>query len=204
MSGSRERIMGAMLDLVSSEGFEAISLDDVVERAGTSREEFERQFESMEDCAMVVFDRFLEDHNRVVRKAYESEEVWPDSLRAAAYAVASWMTENPQAARFGTVGMLWSSELAQARREAGFQNFVDLVDAGKEVAEDPDSIPPFTAEGVIGSIAEMLTRRLSQGEVHLYELVPQLMSIAVRPYLGEEAAAKELTIPPPPRPPAAS
>jgi hypothetical protein len=57
---------------------------------------------------------------------------------------------------------------------------------------------------VIGAIAEMLTKRLTQGEVDPYEFVPQLMSIAVRPYLGEDAAAKELARPPPPRPPAAS
>jgi len=37
--------------------------------------------------------------------------------------------------------------------------------------------------------------RLSSAPV---ELVPELMYGAVRPYLGEEAARRELTIPPPP------
>jgi AcrR family transcriptional regulator len=195
--------MEAMFEQVSSEGYEAADVAEVVKRADVSREEFERLFASKEECVMAVFDGYMDEYDRLIREAYDQEPVWPDSLRAAAYAVAAWIAENPRAARFGAVGLLWGSELAQARREAAFQNFVDLVDAGRDVARDPDTIPAFTAEGVIGAIAEMLTKRLAQGEVDAYEFVPQLMSIAVRPYLGEEAAAKELAISPPP-PPAAN
>jgi AcrR family transcriptional regulator len=196
--------MEAMLDLVISEGYEAATVERIVARAGTSREDFGRCFASTEECAMAVFDDFMDGYERAVREAYAREPAWPDSLRAAAYAVAAWMEENPRSARFGAVGMLWGSDLAQARREAGFQKFVDLVDAGRGVAQDPDSIPPFTAEAVIGSIAEILTKRFAQGDVDPYQFVPQMMSIAVRPYLGEEAAARELSIPQPARPPAGS
>jgi AcrR family transcriptional regulator len=204
MSDSRERIMEATLELVSSEGYEAATVEEVIKRAAVSREDFDRLFTSMEECAMAVFDRFMDDYDRAIREAYASEPAWPDSMRAATYAATVWMLENPREVRFGTIGMLWGSELAQTRREAGFQNFVDIVDAGRDVAEDPDSIPPFTAEGVIGAFAEMLTKRVAQGEVDIYDLVPELVAMAVRPYLGEEAAAQELAIPPPPRPAADS
>lgn len=71
--------------------------------------------------------------------------------------------------------------------------------ASKEECAMADSIPAFTAEGVIGSIGEMLTKRLQRPGFDPYDLVPELMALAVRPYLGEEAAARELEIPPPPR-----
>ncbi len=93
--------------------------------------------------------------------------------------------------------MLWVSELAQARREAGFQQFQTMIDAGRGEVADPDSIPASAAESVIGSIAALLTKRLQGGSLKPYELVPELMSLAVRPYLGEVAAERELRIPPP-------
>ena len=196
MRDARERICEAMLDLASAEDYEAIQIEDVVERAGASREDFDRIFSSKEDCAIAVFDRFIEDFNREVDEAYSSEEKWPDSLRAAAYAFASWMKEHPREVRLGGVGLLWAGELAQARREAAFQRFVGMVDAGREGAENPDSIPAFTAERVIGSIAEITTKRLQHGGIDGYEFLRETMYLAVLPYRGEEAAARELTMPP--------
>ncbi len=100
--------------------------------------------------------------------------------------------------RFGATGLLWAGEAAQAKREIAFQNFVAMVDAGRSLAAEPDQVPEYTAEGVIGSVAVMITKRAQQDEeMRPYEFVPQLMALAVRPYLGEVAAARELTMPPP-------
>jgi AcrR family transcriptional regulator len=200
VSGARERICEAMLDLVYTQGYEATSIEEVLERAGSSREEFDRDFASKEDCALAVFDIFMSDFEREISAAYEGKERWPDSLRAAAYATARWMIENPRGMRFGTVEMLWVSELSQARREAGFQTFLGMVDAGRARAEDPESVPPFTAEKVIGSIAEILTKGLQRPQFDPYERVPELMYLAVLPYMGEEAAVAELAMPAPVRP----
>lgn len=196
----RERICEAMLDLVTSQGYEETSIEEIVEKAGATQAEFDRLFASKADCAIAVFSKYQVSIDRAIITAYESEKEWPDSLRAAGYAAARWMVENPRAIRFGTIEVLWVSELSQARREEGFLKFVGMVDAGRERAKDPDSIPAFTAEGVIGSVTEMMTKHLQRGDVDPYEFVPELMYLAVRPYLGEEAAARELTIPPPPRP----
>jgi AcrR family transcriptional regulator len=197
-AGGRDRMLEAMLELVSNQGFEKTETDEVLQLAGTSRADFERSFSSKEDCALAVFDRFLADYVSTVRAAYSSEGDWPDSLRAAAYAAADWIAGHPREVRFGTVEMLWASEIAQARREEGFQTFVEMVDAGRQRAADPNTVPEFTAEGVIGSIAEIMTKELQGGgELEPHKLAPELMYLAVRPYLGEEAAARELTMPPP-------
>jgi AcrR family transcriptional regulator len=199
MADARERIYEATLDLITSIGYEAVDADEIARRAGIEREEFDSMFPSKEACAIAVFDQFLADFVATARAAYESEAVWPDSLRAAAYAVAEWMLAHPREVRFGTVEMLWGGEMAQAKREAGFQVFVELVDGGRERAADPTAVPAFTAEGVIGSMAEMMTKRLQKkGEIaEPQEFIAPMMYLAVLPYLGEEAAARELTMPPP-------
>jgi hypothetical protein len=51
----------------------------------------------------------------------------------------------------------------------------------------------------MGAIVETL-RRQQEGTLaeDVVEAVPKMMYAAVRPYLGEEAARRELEIPPPP------
>lgn len=194
MSGIEERICAALLELACERGYRALSVTEVSGRAGVVEAEFRAHFVSLEECALALFDEIQAEFERRVDSAYRSEPEWPDSLRAVSYAVAAWIEENPCEARFGSVEMLWVSELAQARREAGFQRFVSLIDAGRAVAAEPDSIPAATAESVIGSIAGLVTKRLQGGEFEPLALVPELMSIAVRPYLGKEAAERELRI----------
>jgi len=200
MSAARERLKEAMLELAIEKGYEATEVEDVVILAGVPRAEFERCFASKEECAIAVFDHFQADFETKVMAAYASEEAWPDNLRAAAYAIADWSVANPRGMRFGTVEMLWISEAAQARRLHGFQTFLGMIEAGREAAPDPDRVPPDTAGRLMGSMAEILTRRMQGKGFDARAFVPELMALIVTPYLGEEAAARELTIPSPPGP----
>jgi AcrR family transcriptional regulator len=199
-AAARERCKEAMLELVISRGYEATTVEDVAALAGVGRGEFDQCFASKEECAIAVFDHFQADFETKVMAAYASEETWPDNLRAAAYAIADWSTENPRGMRFGTVEMLWISDAAQARRLHGFETFLGMIEAGREVAPDPDQVPPHAAGRLMGSVAEILTRRIQGKGFDARAFVPELMALIVTPYLGEEAAARELAIPPPPRP----
>jgi hypothetical protein len=93
--------------------------------------------------------------------------------------------------------MMWVSEAAQARRLHGFETFLGMIEAGRSVARDPEAIPADTAARLMGSMAEILTRRLQGKGFDPEAFVPELMALIVAPYLGEEAAARELEIPPP-------
>jgi AcrR family transcriptional regulator len=190
--------MEAMVDLASERGYDAVSIDDVAERTGDTAMGFERHFPSKLACAVAILEEIAESNLRAVRGAFDAEAGWPDSLRAAAYAHAEWILANPKKMRFGLLETVWASELTRALRDSLFGEYVAMIDAGRAVAPDPTSIPPFTAEGVVGSITEVIARRLGQGQGdRLLELVPEMMYLAVLPYLGEEAARRELTLPRP-------
>jgi AcrR family transcriptional regulator len=199
-AAARERLKEAMLELVIEQGYEATSVEEVAELAGVGRAEFDLCFASKEECAIAVFDHFQTDFETKVTAAYESERRWPDNLRAAAYAIADWAIQNPRGMRFGTVEMLWVSDAAQARRLHGFETFLGMIEAGRAAAADPDQVPADTAGRLMGSMAEILTRRMQGKGFDARAFVPELMALIVAPYLGEEAAARELAIPPPPGP----
>lgn len=197
-AGHRSNYTKALVDLAFERGYDAVDVVDVVERAGGSIAEFESLFPSKLACAVATLEGIAESNLAAVRGAFDEEPTWPDSLRAAAYAHAEWVLDNPRKMRFGLQEAVWASDLIGALRDELFGAYVAMVDAGREVADDPGSIPAFTAEGVVGSVTEVIIRRFgAEQKRELIDLVPEMMYLAVRPYLGEEAARQELTAPRP-------
>lgn len=198
MTADRSAFTEAVVDLSFERGYEAVTVAEICARAGGGETDFRRFFASKQECALAALEEMIASNQRTVRGAFESEPRWPDSLRAAAYAQARWIVANPRKTRFGMLETLWASELTSALRDQLFGGYVAMIDAGRSVASDPDSIPPLTAESVVGSIAQVLTRYSERDEGRdPVSGVPEMMYLAVRPYLGEEAARRELTIPPP-------
>jgi AcrR family transcriptional regulator len=190
--------MEAMLDLVFEHGYDGVGVAEIAARAGAAVADFAQHFPSKQDCAVAVLEE-LADHNlRAVRSAFEGEERWPDSLRAAAYAHARWILANPKKMRFGLLETLWAGEMTSALRDDLFRAYIEMVDAGRAVAPDPEAVPAYTAEGVVGSITQVVVRNMSKPySGDLLSQVPEMMYLAVRPYLGEEAGRKELALTPP-------
>jgi AcrR family transcriptional regulator len=181
----------ALVELAFASDYAAVTVEEIVAEAGGSSEEFEALFASKQACAVAATEEITTRNLEIIRRAYASEERWPDSLRAGAYAMAKYIA--------GMLDMVWAGELTSALRDQFFAEFVAFVDAGRAVAPDPDAVPPLAAESVIGSITQAIGRySLERGrERDPVAAVPEMMYLAVRPYLGEEEARKELTIAPP-------
>ena len=196
-----ERIAPALVDAVFELGYERASMAEVAARAGIGIAELEARYSDKEECVLRVYEALIDDFLARTGLAYDRGASWREALRDSAYAAADWIEEHPRATRFGMVDVLRSeSEMVRVRREEIFKVCAELIDAGRADAPDPESIPESAPVLAIGAIAEMLTRRLQSGaEAAPRAMVPEMMCIAVRPYLGEEVAREELSIPPPPR-----
>jgi AcrR family transcriptional regulator len=195
-----ECIRRAIIDLVVEGGYPETTIEAVVVRAGVKRADFERRFADKGDCCLRVYEAQLADLDRLVVGAYLSHEAWRDRLRAAAYAAASYASDHPREVVFGEIQMREGSEMVQACRDAYLQRMVDLVDAGRAELDDPDSLGRVAAEQALGATYTLLLKRLQEerGTRAIREIVPELMYVAVRPYVGHEVAREELRIPPPP------
>jgi AcrR family transcriptional regulator len=189
----------ALIELAFESDYQAVTVEGIAARAGGSREDFERIFPSKQACAVAAIEEVMARNLQTVQEAYDGQERWPDSLRAGAYAMARYVVDHPKEIRFGMLDMLWAGEMTGALRDQYFGNFLAMVDAGRAAAPDPDAVPPLAAESVVGSITQALGRFSMErgGERDPVAAVPEMMYLAVRPYLGEEAARRELTIPPP-------
>lgn len=188
----------AVVEVINERGYELASVEEFLARAGIGREEFDRNFSGKAEVTRRVYEAFAADFVGCVQAAYDAAGPWPASLRAAAYEVTRWMADHPAVTRFGNVGMLEAPELGRVRREELFRWCAGLIDAGRALAPDPDAVPAAAPLIAVGSVAE-ISRRHQEGSLagDPVAMVPELMYAAVRPYLGEEAARRELAVPPP-------
>jgi AcrR family transcriptional regulator len=192
-----ERLAEAIVALTGTHGYEATTVEAICARAELPLEEFERRFAGKEECFLFAYDRIVAAFAERVMQAYETPSAWHDKLWAAAWAAFSFLREDPRRARFFVVEVNKAGARAQARHDRAMEAFVDLIDAGRSHAEDPDGLSRGTAEMAAGSIYvitqnKILEGRLERGENFLVDLV----YLAVLPYLGARAAAAELRVKP--------
>ena len=130
---------------------------------------------------------------REMLEAYNSCEEWPDRLRAVACEIVEGLCGNPSRAAF-SIEVLAAGDAARARRDMTMRVLASLIDAGRNEMEDPEAVPHTTAEALAGAAYGQVYSKVVRGAADdLPELVPQLMSAAVLPYLGMEAAMAELS-----------
>jgi AcrR family transcriptional regulator len=197
-------IADAAMEVVAERGYQNAKIEEILERARLGRDELEPEFGDKEELVLRVFEAYLDDFQIRVGGAYTDVETWPDNLRAAAYEVVRRFRAHPEVTRFGIVGAMEAGDMARVRREEAFRWAAGLIDAGRALAPDPETVPRSAALVAIGAIVDILRRREDEEpQVDLVAVVPNMMYAAVRPYLGEEAARVEFDIPPPPdlRPP---
>jgi AcrR family transcriptional regulator len=192
-SGERAQIVSALIEIAAERGYGETTIELVLERAGLDRPAFDRHFRGKYDCFLSAWQELNEECLETMVRAYESREEWPDRLRAVAYQVIEGLSHDPSRASFG-VEVLAAGDAARARRDMTMRVIASLIDAGRQEMDDPEAVPHTTAEALAGSAYGQIYSRVVRGAVEeLPELVPQLMSAAVMPYLGIEAAMNELS-----------
>lgn len=190
----RERLLAAMLETVNEQGYRALTVQDVLTRAGVSRPTFYENFADKEDCFLAAFDASVERLQRRLRATVEDdgEGNWRDRLRRSLEALLQFIADEPSAARSVIVEARASSPAGLRRRDELLDSFASCIDgeARRELDDPPSGI---AAAGVVGGIESVLYARLQKEKTaDLESLLPSLMYFAVLAYDGHEAAAEEL------------
>ncbi|HET6999392.1 MAG TPA: helix-turn-helix domain-containing protein [Solirubrobacterales bacterium] len=193
-ASERARIVAALIEVGAEHGYLDTTIEMIVERAGVEREAFHRHFTSKYDCFLSTWHDINDQCVARIMNVYESHKEWADRLRAVANDIARSLELAPERALFG-IEVLASGRAARARRDMTLRVITSLIDAGRNEMEDPDAVPHSTAEALAGAAYCQMFAKVADGaHEELSALVPQLMSAAVMPYLGVEAAIAELTI----------
>ncbi|MGH2973453.1 MAG: TetR/AcrR family transcriptional regulator [Solirubrobacterales bacterium] len=194
---ARERIVSAMVSLAGAHGYAEISVEQVCERARTGPAHFYRCFAGKEDCFLCVHDEVAAELCERAGTALAAAASWHDRVWAAGWAAMRFLQEDPVRARFLIVEINGAGTGAQLRRDRILQRLADVLDDGREEMERPDAASRCTAEIIAGAIYGAVLEKIEAGYLDRGEdFLPELVYMAVLPYLGSRAAEDELLVQP--------
>jgi AcrR family transcriptional regulator len=192
-TNQRERMLDAVADVVSFQGYAAMSVEEIVSAAGVSRRTFYDHFTGKEDAFLHAFDQVAGELLQRVNAAFNTSATFGEAVLACLREFLEFAADEPRFADMCVVEVLAAGPAAIERRNAVLAELAALLQRGAEMAPDRISPPGLTAETVIGGIYEVVYSRALQGQADdLPALLPDLAYSVMLPYLGHERAEREL------------
>jgi AcrR family transcriptional regulator len=187
----RARIVAALAEETMARGYRAVTVADIVRRAGIARNTFYDNFSSKEDCFLATQDFAVEESLALVVNAAGEAEGWEGRMIAGLGAFLKYVSDEPALARTCIVEALSAGEGAQERYEQSLQAFVPLLRIGREYSDHGDDLPDTLEETVVGGIFWVIYQRIVLGEAEQIEsLLPDLVDFALTPYIGAKSAQR--------------
>ena len=189
-ASQRDRIVHAMTDAVGEHGYHGVRVADVVWRAGVSRKTFYELFEGKDDCFCETYGVWIDHLLATTFDAFDAQTEWVDRLRAALTALLGALALEPDAARLCFSEVIAAGGATQQRREQALEAVTTLFEAPGA----PDGPLGATLRaGRVSELGETLRREIAAGRTkQLPGLAPELMCAMVLPFLGMDAARREL------------
>lgn len=193
----RERMAAALVELCFERSYRETTLEMLLERAEVDGATFERHFSDMEDCFCGVYQDIQDELMETVLAAVTTARTWRDRLRATAYTMADFVAEDVKRSHFAIFEVRSAGDRAMYMLAQSYERLFDLIDQGRREREIPGSVSRATAEAIGGAMFFQMYASYDGGSIDTVRAkVPELMYVAVLPYLGPEAAAEELRLVP--------
>jgi AcrR family transcriptional regulator len=187
----RERLLDAAVDVVAAKGYGATTVADLTKEAGVSRTTFYEHFEDKEACFLAAFDTAADVLARRIAVAFETQEAWPDRVRAGLAALLESLAGEPQIARLALVDVGSAGPQAQRRYRAALQRMTPFFDEGRDFAPGGRRLPANTSRMVVGAVTGLVSDEIEAGRAErLPEMLPEVLFASLVPYLGPAAAAE--------------
>ncbi len=189
----RDRLINGLILTLAEVGYQKTTVSQIGRRAGVSKSDFYKHFDSRDDCFLAAFDAAVERVRAVVVAACAeaADAEWAERVHAGIVALLALLAAEPPLAAILLAEGLRVGRGIYDRYQAVVESFVPLLRDGAPPAPEGGEVPPATDEAVVGGIASLLSRRTIAGEAAgLAELVPDVLEFALTPHLGTEAARR--------------
>jgi AcrR family transcriptional regulator len=190
------RIFRAMGEAVAERGVRSVTFADVAARAEVSPRKLREQFADIEEGLLAAFEWTTRRAGAAMAEAYGGETRWIEGTRAALGAMLELIEQEPELARLWIVDSLGAGPRVLRSRARALAALCTYIDRGRLQAASRTEPPGITAEGVVGGVLAVLqTRLLAPHPAPPTELLGELTSLIVLPYMGSAAAKRELARP---------
>lgn len=189
----RDRILDAAIGVFAERGYQGTTIDDIVAAAKVGVGSFYDLFENKPGCFVQAYERVVAEARERIAAAVPAKAGWPEQACAALRALLELIEAEPVSARIALVEVQTAGPEALTRHEETVDSVIPLLARGR--AENPElaELPPHLEEAIVGGLAWLLQQRLVQGEFEGAEAyLPDVLELALVPYVGKEEAARLL------------
>ncbi|HEV7937115.1 MAG TPA: hypothetical protein VGP18_03730 [Solirubrobacteraceae bacterium] len=144
------------------------------------------------DEHLAVFDAAVDEIAARVLPVYRASETWLERTRAGLLALLRALDERPGTAKALVIDSIAWGPAVLERRGQLLEALAGALEEARAEVDSPPALPDSTGENLVGSSLSWVHKRLAQESGPLAELAPSLLSMIVHPYLGGEAAQREL------------
>jgi AcrR family transcriptional regulator len=177
----RGRLLDALAEVISEEGYLDTTVHKILKRAGISRRTFYEIFTDKEDCFLAAYqeaaDHVLVLVQRACRLGGDPEIRIENSLRA----MLEFAEREPHVARMCIVEAMAAGEEARKRRAKTMERLTDLVADALEARCESRAEALLRARVLTGGVHEIVYGALARGEV---EGISDLAEEVVGSYLS--------------------
>ncbi len=189
----RRRILEATAELIAERGYQETTMEEIVRRAKVGYATFYKHYPDKEAAFLALLDAATDRTVGRVEDAYKREEgPWTDRVGAALGVLFEDVAAHPAAARAALVEAVAAGPEAAAKHEAALKRLAPLLRPGRELNPRQAELPESLEETLAGGVVWVLGQRLIAGEADkLRGLLPETLEFVLRPYVGEDEAARE-------------
>lgn len=183
-----ERLIRATMVAMAAKGYQATTVGDIVEAAGSSLSTFYEHFSSKEE----IFDAALYSGRArmmgVLLPILQRARNWPEGIRAMTTATLGFLAAEPEFTRLITVEVYAAGDEALERRDLGLEGTASTLEHGLEY--NPE-ISAAQRETIMSILYALVARRVqAEGAKRLREMAPLAIYIALAPFIGAKAASE--------------
>lgn len=184
----RQRLLNGVVEAVAEYGYNATTIARIAAAAKISRRTFYEYFEGKEDCFAAAYEMIEAHVLDSILAAPGAGEPWPDRVRARLAALLDVLARDGAVSRCFLVEPLAAGGALAAR----YREAMQLLAATLRPEPPPSELDmEVRDQALIGGIATLIVRRLNAGGAQrLPELLPDLVELALAPFLGREEAKR--------------
>jgi AcrR family transcriptional regulator len=188
----RRRILRAIAELVAKRGYADVTVELIVKRARVSYKTFYKHFSGKEDCFKQLFDSAFGSTEQAIRERLaEQGGEWPERVVLALGLWIERIVAEPMISRAVIVEAPTVGPGMLERYERATKAFVPLFREGRELNPRGAELPATVEDTLSGSVFWSAYQRLIVGEgERLPQLLPELIELVLRTYLGQAEAAR--------------
>lgn len=175
-----------MLRACGDLGYQRVSVEGVLERAGGSREHFFTQFSGLDDCYAAGYEIETGRLCRELLALGAAAGEWRHGLRAALDHLADYVTAEPALAHTLLIDVHLAGDLAELRRKRLCDRLARAIDSAREEPDAHHSPPPLTSLFMVSAIESAAVAALVRGEPDSFAAaVPELEQLVLAAYFGD-------------------